>query len=84
MHTTSAPAVKQAVSRILTEDVVSVSEARGEIASITNKRPDKATIIRWFKRGVGGVKLEHVRLGNQYFTSRQALTRFIEARTASA
>ena len=69
------------VNRILTEDVLTLSQARKELASITGKRPDKATITRWIHRGCGGVKLDAIRLGVQLFTSRQALTRFIEART---
>ena len=70
-----------AVSRILTEDVLTLSHARKELASITGKRPDKATLTRWIHRGCGGTKLDAIRLGVQLFTSRQALTRFIEART---
>ncbi len=74
----------QAVNRILTEDVLSLSDARRELHAATGKRPDKATLTRWIHRGVGGVRLEAVALGRQLFTSRQALTRFIEARTANA
>lgn len=69
------------VNRILTEDMLTLAAARKELASITGKRPDKATMTRWIHRGVGGIKLDAVRLGVQLFTSRQALTRFIEART---
>ena len=69
------------VSRILTEEVRTLSEARKDIAEITGKRPDKATMSRWIHRGVGGVKLEAIRLGNQLLTSRQACTRFIVTRT---
>ena len=70
------------VSRILTEQVLSLSQARSELANITGKRPDKATMTRWIHRGVGGTKLEAIRLGGRdLYTSLQALTRFIEART---
>lgn len=75
---------KQAVSRVLTEDVISLSETQSEIQKITKRRPDKATLTRWIHRGVRGTRLEAVRLGNQIFTSRQAVTRFIEARTAES
>lgn len=75
---------QKVVSQILTEDVLSLSDARKELASITGRRPDKATMARWIHRGVGGTKLEAVRLGVQLFTSRQALTRFIESRTAKS
>lgn len=69
------------VSRLLTEELLTMSEARGEIARATRKRPDRATLHRWVHRGVGGVRLEAVRLGRQWFTSRQAITRFAIART---
>ena len=74
--------VSQTVSRILTEDVLSLQQARTELANITGVRPDKSTLTRWILRGVGGIKLEAIRLGGRnIFTSTQALTRFIEART---
>lgn len=72
---------QESVSRILTEDVLTLSQARKELFEITGKRPDKATMTRWIHRGVGGVKLEAIRLGIQILVSRQSITRFIEART---
>jgi len=71
-----------AVSRILTEDVLTLAQARKELMQITGKRPDKATMSRWIHRGCGGVRLDAIRIGVQLLTSRQALTRFIEQRTA--
>ena len=70
-----------AVSRVLTETVLTISQARETIEQATNQRPDKATIHRWIKRGVGGVRLDAVRVGNVTLTSAEAITRFIEART---
>ena len=69
------------VNRVMTESMLSLAEARKELHEVTGRRPDKATLTRWIHKGVGGVKLEAVRLGYQIFTSRQAITRFIEART---
>jgi hypothetical protein len=69
------------VQRLLTEDVLTLQEARREIASVTGRRVDKTTIYRWVLRGVRGTKLEHIRLGDRILTSKQALTRFINART---
>lgn len=71
-------------STILTEEIMTLKDARGEIAAITGKRPDLATLSRWIHRGVGGTRLEAVRVGRQLLTSKQALTRFIEARTATS
>lgn len=73
-----------ATSRILTEDVLTISDARQELAAITGQRPDISTLTRWIHRGVGGTKLEAVRFGRQLLTSRQAITRFIETRTAKS
>jgi hypothetical protein len=70
------------VAKILTEDVLSIAEARAELGSITGRRPDVSTMHRWIHRGVGGVRLEAVWIGKQIVTSRQAMTRFIEQRTS--
>lgn len=76
------PITETAVNRVLTEDVLTLSQARSELFQITGRRPDKATLTRWIHRGVGGTKLDAIRLGSQLFTSKQALNRFIESRTA--
>ncbi len=60
---------------LLTEDVISVTEAAREIPS----RPNVSTVWRWTKRGVRGTKLQTVCVGSRIFTSRQAVTRFLEA-----
>ena len=70
------------VSRILTENVLTLSQARAELKNLTGNRPDKGTLARWIHKGIRGTKLEAVRLGGRnIYTSTQALTRFIEART---
>lgn len=72
------------VGRVLTEDVLTLAQARSEFSQIAGRRPDKGTICRWVHRGVGGVKLDAVRVGSQLLTSKQALHRFISARTAQS
>ena len=62
---------------LLTEHVISMSQAAREVP--TNPRPNPATIWRWAKKGINGVKLESVNVGSRIFTSSQALTRFLEA-----
>jgi hypothetical protein len=74
-------ATEKTVSTILTESVLTLQDARREIASVTGHRPDKCTIYRWCLKGVGGIKLEHIRLGDRILTSRQAINRFIVARS---
>ncbi len=73
-----------ATSRILTEDILTLNAARKEIEAITGQRPDLSTMTRWVHRGVGNVKLEAIRVGRQLITSKQAITRFIEQRTATS
>ncbi len=80
----SALKTESVVSRVLTEDVLTLAEARTELFRATGRRPDKATMTRWIHRGAGGVKLDAIRIGCQLLTSKQALTRFIEARTANS
>lgn len=75
-------AAKRNVQRVLTEDVITLQDARSELRHFLGRRPDKATLYRWCLRGIKGVKLEHVRIGNRILTSRQAITRFIEERSA--
>jgi len=72
------------VGRVLTEDVLTLAQARSEFSKIAGRRPDKGTICRWVHRGVGGVKLDAVRVGSQLLTSKQALHRFVTARTAQS
>ncbi len=80
----SSEQITSTVSRILSEDMLTMTEARREIAMLTRRRPDKSTMHRWTHRGVGGVRLEAIRLGRQWFTSRQAITRFVHARTTAS
>jgi hypothetical protein len=48
------------------------------------KPPHISTVWRWVKFGVRGTKLETVVVGGRRYTTREALTRFIAATTASA
>ena len=70
------------VAKVLSEDVLTLRQAAVELSAISGKRPDKSTIFRWISRGCGGVKLDGVRVGRDWLTSRQAITRFIVARSA--
>jgi len=48
-----------------------------EAAKVVPGRPHTATIWRWWRRGVKGVKLETVVVGGRRFTSVEAIQRFI-------
>ena len=62
-----------------THDLVSFKEAAAHLPG----RPSLATLHRWRLNGVGGVKLETVKVGGRRFVSRQALQRFIDDLTAA-
>ena len=68
--------------KLLTEDVIALSQVRNFLPKIEGgKRPHASTIWRWSLRGIGGVKLETAKIGSQIVTSKQAVTRFIAATT---
>lgn len=71
----------ETVSRILSESVLTFSQARVELQNISGARPDKATLSRWVLRGIKGIKLEAVKVGPNWVTSMEALNRFIVATT---
>lgn len=47
------------------------------------RAPHRATVQRWALHGVRGVRLEVVRIGGSVYTSREALSRFIERTNAA-
>lgn len=66
------------MTQILTEDLVTLAEAAEEI---NNQLPHhsiaRTTMWRWVRSGVYGRRLEAVRIGKNWFTSKQAITRFV-------
>lgn len=69
---------------LLTENLLTVPQVTEEIEAATGRRPNRATVHRWMTRGVGGYKLESVRIGRSIFSSRESLTRFIERLNSTA
>ena len=67
------------MSDILSEAPIPISEAPKHVPG----RPHGATIWRWHKRGISGVKLETILIGGRRFTSKEALARFFTATTAA-
>jgi len=55
-----------------------------EAAAVLPDRPHVSTLHRWRLRGIGGVKLETIRIGGRRYTSHEALERFIGNTTAAA
>lgn len=70
------PGTKNKALDLLTEDTITLPQAARELPG----RPNASTLWRWHRRGVGGVRLEAVRIGGgRIYTSRQAITRFLAA-----
>jgi hypothetical protein len=75
---------EETVRRVLSESVLTIPQARIDILNATGIKPDTATICRWILRGRKGVKLEAVKVGNQWITSIESLNRFLIATTEKA
>ena len=60
------------------EQVICLREAAEWLPKRSGKRPHIATLYRWAKHGVRGVRLETVKVGGRVCTSVEALGRFIE------
>jgi len=67
---------------ITQEDLIRLNEARQLKclpAGRNGKRISLCTIYRWASRGVGGVRLETLKVGGSHCTSLEALQRFFDA-----
>ena len=73
----SSSDAKSIIKRLLSEDTLTLKEARTEMEPILGRRPDQSTLYRWCFRGVNGQKLEYAKIAGRIITSKQALTRFI-------
>lgn len=60
-----------------------LGEAPKHLPPRGGKRIHQATIFRWAKSGVRGVRLETIRVGGSLCTSSQALQRFCERLSAT-
>jgi hypothetical protein len=49
-----------------------------DVELVPGKKVHFSTVFRWVTKGVRGVRLEAVRLGNRWLTSAEALQRFVE------
>lgn len=66
------------------ETLLSLSHAARSIPGRSGCGVHVATVWRWVKRGVRGVRLETILIGGIRHTSQEALQRFFEATTAAA
>lgn len=55
---------------------------RREIPRRGDKPVSSSTVVRWYTKGINGVKLEVVYIGSKPYTDRQRLKRFFDEVTA--
>ena len=63
---------------ITSEEVILLREASELLPKRQGKKVHVATLYRWAKDGIRGVKLESLKVGGQACTSVEAVTRFVE------
>jgi hypothetical protein len=64
------------------ESLITISQAARLVPPGRQGKPTHvATIHRWINQGVRGVRLDAIRLGGRWLTSREALQRFAQALT---
>jgi Protein of unknown function (DUF1580) len=74
---------------LTTEPLISLNDASRIVpAARRGKKTHLSTLLRWILKGCRGpngtmVRLEAIRVGNRWMTSRQALQRFAESLTPS-
>lgn len=67
------------MATFLGEELIDLNEAAAEVARLRPGRPPHtATLWKWIHRGVAGVRLEGARRGGRWYTSAEAIARFMD------
>jgi hypothetical protein len=66
------------------ERLLPLGMAAAEVRRITGMKTHISTVYRWTTVGCRGVRLEFLLVGARRFTSREAISRFLERLTAQA
>ena len=64
---------------LLTEQLLSMSEAAKQIPAIGGRRVHRNSVLRWCNQGLSGVVLESILISGRCLTSVEALERFSRA-----
>jgi hypothetical protein len=64
---------------LMDEHLLSLHDAAKILPVHGAKRIHMSTLWRWCRKGIGGVRLEYLRVGRRIITSREAMGRFFEA-----
>lgn len=59
------------------EALITMNAAATLLPTIDGRQPHPASVWRWCKKGVNGVRLDYVRVGYRVLTSREAVARFL-------
>lgn len=65
------------------EEALTLREVPAAVERLTRRRPHLATVKRWRRIGMAGVRLPVVLVGGTAYTTRQALAWWIRAATAA-
>lgn len=68
----------------LSEATKNLKRLLDAVEEATGRRPHISTAIRWRTRGCRGIRLDAVMIGNQWFTTPDAVRAFAEATTSAA
>lgn len=66
-----------AVEQILSEPLITLSQAAQLVPAVNGRKPHVATLYRWATRGIKGVILESAFVGGVRVTSVEAIQRFL-------
>ena len=61
---------------------LTLSQAAALIGSFTGRKPSVSTCWRWMDKGVRGVKLDSVRIGNTLYTTDHAIRTFVTTQSS--
>lgn len=62
---------------IYEEKILSLAGAAKSLPPVDGKHLNPSTIYRWIADGIGGVKLDSVKIGRRLCTSKEALQNFV-------
>lgn len=75
--------MEQAANNTTPDQLITIDNALtldqiAEIASPRDHKLSRTTVYRWCKIGIGGVRLQYVKLGRRMLSSKRALNQFMQ------
>lgn len=61
------------------DPLIPLANVAAKFPAPSGKRRSMSSLIRWVKKGVDGVRLEAVRVGGSWYTTEEAVNRFIQS-----